>query len=106
MSGRGFEKKAGVCVTETYEIGPVLLDAEAQALTQAGKSIGLGQRAVAVLAVPVRSVREFVPKARLMEAVWHGVVVEETNLAVQISAIRQVLAQAPGGEGWRRGLGY
>jgi predicted ATPase len=35
-----------------------------------------------------------------MDAAWPGVVVEESNLAVQISAIRRVLAQAPGGERW------
>ncbi len=35
-----------------------------------------------------------------MDAAWPGVVVEESNLAVQISAIRRVLSQVPGGEHW------
>ena len=35
-----------------------------------------------------------------MDAAWPGLVVEEANLAVQISAIRRSLACVPGGEGW------
>jgi DNA-binding winged helix-turn-helix (wHTH) protein len=60
----------------------------------------VGQRAVAVLVVLVRCAREYVPKSRLIEAAWPGVVVEESNLAVQILSIRRVLAQASGGENW------
>ncbi len=87
-------------VAETYRIGPFLLDAEAQALTQDGKPVALGQRAVAVLVVLVRATQEYVPKTRIMEVAWPGMVVEENNLSVQISAIRRVLAHAPDGEGW------
>ena len=43
---------------------------------------------------------EYVPKARLIDEAWPGTVVEENNLAVQISAIRRALAEAPGGEHW------
>src|SRR5262249_26678993 len=43
---------------------------------------------------------DYVPKARILDAAWPGLVVEESNLAVQISAIRRVLAQVPGGERW------
>ena len=35
-----------------------------------------------------------------MEAAWPGLVVEEANLAVQISSIRRALARVPGGDGW------
>src|SRR5262249_45618180 len=41
-----------------------------------------------------------VTKARLMEVAWPGLVVEEHNLAVQISGLRRALAQAQGGERW------
>ena len=43
---------------------------------------------------------EYVPKADIIEAAWPGLVVEEANLAVQISAIRRALARVPGGDGW------
>jgi len=84
----------------TYEIGPFRLNAAAKAVTHAGTPIALGPRAVAVLALLVDSAREYVPKARLMDEAWPGVIVEEANLGVQISAIRRALAQAPGGEYW------
>jgi len=87
-------------VTKIYEIGPFRLDAEAGVLTQAGVPAALGSRAVAVLATLVERSNEFVQKGAIMDAAWPGVIVEESNLAVQISAIRHALAQAPGGEHW------
>ena len=96
-------------MTETYQIGPLLLDAETCVLTQAGAPVALGKRAVAVLAVLVRSAPEYVAKTRIMEAAWPGVIVEESNLAVQISSIRRALAPVSGGESWLEtlvGRGY
>jgi DNA-binding winged helix-turn-helix (wHTH) protein len=87
-------------VTKLYEIGPFRLDAEAGVLTQAGVPVALGARAVTVLTMLVERSNEFVQKGAIMDAAWPGVIVEESNLAVQISAIRRVLAQAPGGERW------
>jgi non-specific serine/threonine protein kinase len=84
----------------TYDIGPFRLDAAAKALTYAGAPVELAPRAVGVLAVLVDSAREYVPKSRLMDEVWPGLVVEEANLAVQISAVRRVLARVPGGDKW------
>jgi predicted ATPase/DNA-binding winged helix-turn-helix (wHTH) protein len=87
-------------VSPVYEIGPFRLDPVAGALTRASIAVPLGGRAVGVLAALVERPNEYVPKARLLDAAWPGVVVEEANLAVQISSIRRVLAQAPGGEHW------
>jgi DNA-binding winged helix-turn-helix (wHTH) protein len=83
-----------------YEIGPFRRDPEAQVLTQDGAALPLGSRAVAVLSALVRRPNEHVQKSDIIEAAWPGVVVEESNLAVQISSIRRVLARAPGGERW------
>jgi predicted ATPase/DNA-binding winged helix-turn-helix (wHTH) protein len=60
----------------------------------------LGPRAVAVLAVLVERANEFVAKGHLIDAAWPGVIVEESNLPVQVRAIRRALAQAPGGDHW------
>ena len=83
-----------------YEIGPFRLDAGAGVVTRDGVPIALGHRAGAVLSLLVRWAPEFVPKARLLDGASPGVVVEENNLMVQISAIRRALAEAPGGEQW------
>jgi predicted ATPase/DNA-binding winged helix-turn-helix (wHTH) protein len=87
-------------LTKIYEIGPFRLDAEAAVLTQAGVPLALGSRAVAVLTTLVERSNEYVQKDAIMDAAWPGVVVEESNLAVQISAIRRALAHAPAGERW------
>jgi predicted ATPase/DNA-binding winged helix-turn-helix (wHTH) protein len=83
-----------------YELGPFRLDAEAGVLSRAGVPMPLGPRAVAVLAALVTRANEYLPKAGLMDAAWPGLVVEEGNLAVQISGIRRVLGQVAGGERW------
>lgn len=83
-----------------YELGPFRLDTKTGVLSKGGAPVALGSRAVAVLTKLVERSNEFVQKGAIMDAAWPGVVVEESNLAVQISAIRRVLADAPGGERW------
>jgi predicted ATPase/DNA-binding winged helix-turn-helix (wHTH) protein len=51
----------------------------------------LGARAVDVLTVLVMAQGRLVGKAELLEKVWPGLVVEENNLQVQISALRKQL---------------
>jgi non-specific serine/threonine protein kinase len=75
------------------------LDVDAQVLIHEGAAVALGPRAVAVLTVLVSRANEFVEKSAILDAAWPGVVVEEVNLAVQISAIRRALARVGGG-GW------
>src|SRR5262245_20885131 len=62
--------------------------------------VALGKRAVAVLCVLVELPGEPVSKQALIDAAWPGLAVEDSNLAVQISALRRVLGEAPGGERW------
>jgi predicted ATPase/DNA-binding winged helix-turn-helix (wHTH) protein len=83
-----------------YELGPFRLDTEARVLTHDGVATALGARGVAVLAALVGRAGEYVDKSVIVDAAWPGLVVEEANLAVQISAIRRVLARVPDGEHW------
>ena len=89
-----------VCVTTIYDIGPFRLDAEAGVLTKAGVPMALGSRAVAVLTTLVKQPNEYVTKASIIDAAWRGIVVEESNLAVQISSIRRVFAEHPEATCW------
>lgn len=86
-------------MTRVFEIGLLRLHPDAGVLTRDGNPTVLGPRAVAVLKILVERANEYVPKDRIIDAAWPGVVVEEGNLAVQITAIRRVLAQA-GGKRW------
>ncbi|HWD35876.1 MAG TPA: winged helix-turn-helix domain-containing protein, partial [Casimicrobiaceae bacterium] len=83
-----------------YDIGPFRLDADVGVLTRDGATLTLGARGARVLTVLVEHVHEFVSKERLIELAWPDVIVEESNLPVQIHAIRRVLGQASGGEQW------
>jgi DNA-binding response OmpR family regulator len=60
-----------------------------------GQPVALGSRAFDLLAALVARRDRIVPKDELIDVVWPGLVVEENNLQVQISALRKVLgAQA------------
>jgi predicted ATPase/DNA-binding winged helix-turn-helix (wHTH) protein len=83
-----------------YEFGPFRLDIDARVLTRDGVATALGARGVAVLAALISRAGEYVDKSVIVEAAWPGLVVDENNLAVQISAIRRVLARVPEGKHW------
>jgi len=98
-------------MAKIHTLGPFRLDTEVEVLFRGKEPIPLGQRAVAVLRILVERPGELISKDHLMEAAWCGLAVEESNLAVQISALRRALGETPGGEGWietlpRRGYRY
>ena len=84
----------------TYTLGPFRLDAEAKILFRGAEPVALGQRAVALLGALVERPGIPISKDALIEAAWPGLIVEESNLAVQIAAVRRVLGVEPGGERW------
>jgi adenylate cyclase len=53
----------------------------------------LGSRALDLLNLLIRHSGEVVTKDKIMEAVWPGTAVEESNLTVQVSTLRRVLDQ-------------
>jgi len=83
-----------------YILGPFRLDAETDTLFRGGEPVSLGRRAVALLRVLVEQRGIPVSKDALVEAAWAGLTVEESNLTVQIAALRRVLGEEPGGENW------
>jgi TolB-like protein/cytochrome c-type biogenesis protein CcmH/NrfG len=83
-----------------YAFGPFRLDAEAEMLFRGAEPITLGRRAVALLSVLVERAGVPISKDELIEVAWSGLAVEESNLTVQITALRRVLGEEPGGERW------
>ena len=55
-----------------------------------------GQRAIALLRVLVEQPGVPVSKDALIEAAWLGLTVEESNLTVQMAALRRVFGREPG----------
>ena len=93
------------------EFGPFRLDADAGILFHRAEPTPLGQRAVALIAVLVEGVGAPVSKEALIEAAWPGLAIEDSNLTVQIAAVRRVFDELAGGAGWietlpRRGYRY
>ena len=66
-----------------------------QQLTTAGQPIAIGSRAMELLQALIARRDRTVSKDELLDLVWPGVIVEEANLHVHVSALRKVLgAQA------------
>lgn len=83
-----------------FAFGPFRLDSEAEILFRGSEALPLGRRAVALLRVLVERSGNPVLKDALIEAAWPGLAVEDSNLTVQIAALRRILAEEPGGEDW------
>jgi predicted ATPase/DNA-binding winged helix-turn-helix (wHTH) protein len=75
-------------------------------LLRDGSPVELGGRAVEVLAALLEARGVLLSKDELMERVWPGVVVEENNLHVHISALRKVLGRDRGVIRTISGRGY
>jgi DNA-binding winged helix-turn-helix (wHTH) protein len=54
-----------------------------------GVPVGLGSRAIRLLSLLAARQGEVISKNEIMETVWRGRVVEEANLNVQVSKLRQ-----------------
>src|SRR5271167_4188616 len=83
-----------------HAFGPFRLDPDTEILFRGAEPVPLGSRAVSLLRVLVERPGVPVSKHSLIEAAWSGLVVEESNLTVQIAALRRVLGETAGGELW------
>src|SRR5436853_204100 len=77
-----------------YRFGPFELQPNQRRLLNDGHPVELGHRAIDVLLALVERAGQLVTKDQLLGLVWPGVVVEENNLQVQVSALRKILGTA------------
>lgn len=84
-----------------YKFGTFALDMEGGMLLRGVQPTLLGQRAVALLRLLLEHAAYPVSKDALIEAAWPGLAVEDSNLTVQIAALRRVLDQDGGPAGSR-----
>src|SRR5665213_2871175 len=94
-----------------YEFGPFRLDSDAKILFRGTEPAVLGGRGVALLRLLLERAGSPVSKDALIEAAWPGLAVEDSNLTVQIAALRRIFEQVPEGADWietlpRRGYRY
>jgi TolB-like protein len=98
-------------VAKIYEFGPFRLDTDAEILFDDAQPIVLGQRAVALLRLLLEQAGNPVSKDALFDAAWPGLAVEDSNLTVQVAALRRAFDEAGGSANWietmpRRGYRY
>jgi DNA-binding winged helix-turn-helix (wHTH) protein len=83
-----------------FALGPFRLDTDSGLLLRGTEPVALGLRAIALLRALVERPGALVSKDALIEAAWPGLAVEDSNLTVQIAALRRALGEEPGGDGW------
>ena len=74
------------------------LDVNERQLARDGVIVPLGSRAVDILCVLAAAKGEVVSKDELMTRVWPGLVVEENNIQVHVSALRKALDEGKSGQ--------
>ncbi len=85
---------------QRFAFGPFLFHRDRGVLLEKGKRVAVGRRGILLLDALLRRQGEIVTKAELMDAAWQGITVEESNLSVQIAALRKVIGLAPDGKEW------
>lgn len=108
---RKSREKCSLQAMTTHEFGPYRLDAEAEMLFREAEPVALGRRAVVLLRLLIERAGTPVSKDALMQAAWPGLAIEESNLTVQIAALRRIFADGDRGAAWietlpRRGYRY
>lgn len=80
-------------VRQVYEFDEFRLDARKRQLTRDGEVVPLYSKAFDLLLVLVQSGGRDLTKDQLLEQVWPGQILEESNLSVNISAVRRALGE-------------
>ncbi len=83
-----------------YRFGAFLLVPSERMLLHDAEPVALAGKAFDLLVVLVSQAGHLVAKDELLRCVWPGLVVEEVNLSVNMSAIRKVLARSPDAAEW------
>ncbi len=87
-------------MAKRFAFGAFLLDTARGTLTRDGVAIAVGQRGLRILQALLEAGGEPVSKADLMRSAWPGLVVEDSNLSVQVTALRKLLGTVAEGPEW------
>src|SRR5713226_4263548 len=82
---------------QAISFGPFRLFAEQRLLLEGDRPVRLGSRAFDILAALVERPGEVVRKEQLIARAWPQTFVEESNLKIQVSALRRALGDGQGG---------
>jgi len=80
--------------------GPFMLDLDRGKLLREGSPVAIGHRGFVLLRALLDAEGEAVSKQKLIDAAWPNASIEESNLTVQIAALRRSLGTSPDGDEW------
>jgi TolB-like protein len=80
--------------------GPFVFDPDRGRLLRDRRAVPVNHKGIRLLAALLQTPGEAVGKATLMDAAWPGMAVEESNLSVQIAALRKLLGSPHDGGEW------
>jgi DNA-binding winged helix-turn-helix (wHTH) protein len=92
--------RIGSGMVAIYRFGPFRLDAGAGILFHGAEPTALGVRAIKLLQLLVERAGAPVSKDALIEAAWPGLAIEDSNLTVQIAALRRLYPFLKGAPPW------
>jgi TolB-like protein/cytochrome c-type biogenesis protein CcmH/NrfG len=78
-----------------FSFGEFFLDPDKGVLLSGREIVVIGRRGLAILETLLLHAGQVVPKAALLDAAWPGMTIEESNLSVQIAALRKALGPSP-----------
>jgi TolB-like protein len=80
--------------------GPFVFDSARGVLLRDGRPVPANHKGIRLLAALLQTPGEVVEKATLMDAAWPNTAVEESNLSVQVAALRKLLGPQSDGRDW------
>jgi TolB-like protein len=83
-----------------FAFGPFEFDVKSGCLVRESRPIALSARGSSLLATLLAAEGQVVTKSALMDAVWPGLAIEESNLTVQIAALRKLMGPTHDGTEW------
>jgi TolB-like protein len=83
-----------------FTFGPFVLDTQRGLLLREGRPIAVSSKGLQLLEALVSSPGRVLTKAELMQTAWGDAAVEESNLSVQMAALRKQLGPTADGGDW------
>ena len=80
--------------------GPFQIDQGARLVLRDGEPLTVGHRGVRLFEALLSRAGEVLTKSELMDAAWGAAAIEESNLTVQVAALRKALGPSPDGGEW------
>ena len=94
---RANESRPASSGEQSFAFGSLRLFPSQRLLLDGDKPVRLGSRALDILTVLIEHAGRVVPKEELIARVWPNIFVDESNLKIQVSALRRAVGDGQGG---------